>query len=496
MGTWGFGHINRSNILYKALAVRLCVFFIIGIIVFSSSAGSVSSNETGNSQIIKITDDDSNRYSPKIYGEKIVCQEERGGNYNIYMYDVLTKEETQLTDNNTAFGPPDIYGDKIVWIDRRNGALDVYMYDISSGTETRLTDVSGFYGPVKIYGEKIAWKDSSSYSYKTVCVYDCETRDLTFVPYPDLLCLGYRAFFNSINEDKLIFTQEGFADSNLPQRIIVYNIDAGQELKRITLRGSYYFRDIYEDKLAAISREEPYEVYVLDLLEEQLILIADDMYDSRTLRRAALYGRNIIFTSLEDNILNLYLYDMANMAPGEKEQLSYHGALSIDIHENNIIWLGNDKNIYLITLDTPQIISIELVGQGGKRATWLLDDVVLGDTIYNTDDETILGEPEHILKNTGTVDVDVDMNYVNWTGIIPSHDAGVDHFYTSVLLESGELAVIRPPYSRMQDTVIRRNFAPGAVSPLAICYGAPTGLTNPIEGMTADYGLRAYPAVE
>ena len=46
------------------------------------------------------------------------------------MYDLLTKKEKQITTNLSAQFSPAIYGNKIVWEDYRNGNLDIYMRKI------------------------------------------------------------------------------------------------------------------------------------------------------------------------------------------------------------------------------------------------------------------------------------------------------------------------------------------------------------------------------
>ena len=78
------------------------------------------------------------------------------------MYDTSTGQETRITTSNTIDSNPVIYGNKIVWQDERNGNSDIYMYDISTGQETQITtDTSDQIAP-DIYENKIVWSDGRS----------------------------------------------------------------------------------------------------------------------------------------------------------------------------------------------------------------------------------------------------------------------------------------------------------------------------------------------
>ena len=53
--------------------------------------------------------------------------------------DQFTLIETQITSVEFDQIRPAIYGDRIVWQDERNGNWDTYMYDLSTSTETSIT---------------------------------------------------------------------------------------------------------------------------------------------------------------------------------------------------------------------------------------------------------------------------------------------------------------------------------------------------------------------
>ncbi len=110
----------------------------------------------------KITTDGSDQLNPSIYGDRIVWEDWRNddgnSNVDIYMYNLSTKKETQITTNPSASWDPAIYGNRIVWTDDRNGNWDIYVYDLATGQETHTTETSAQRHP-NIYGDRIVWED-------------------------------------------------------------------------------------------------------------------------------------------------------------------------------------------------------------------------------------------------------------------------------------------------------------------------------------------------
>lgn len=126
------------------------------------------------SKVTQITSNESNQITPAIYGDKIVWTDYRNSgessdlymniNSDIYMYDLSTSTETQITSNESNQFTPEIYGNRIVWVDKRNGNSDIYMYDLSTFKETQITlNNLDQYGPT-IDGGRIAWMDSRNSS--------------------------------------------------------------------------------------------------------------------------------------------------------------------------------------------------------------------------------------------------------------------------------------------------------------------------------------------
>ncbi len=86
--------------------------------------------------------------------------------WNIFMYDFTSGQLTLLTDDdNGDQGNPDVYGDYVVWQDQRSGDWDIYMYHIPTGTETQLTDDPADQTEPAIYGKRVVWQDTRNGDY-------------------------------------------------------------------------------------------------------------------------------------------------------------------------------------------------------------------------------------------------------------------------------------------------------------------------------------------
>ncbi|OYT48326.1 hypothetical protein B6U83_03690 [Thermoplasmatales archaeon ex4484_36] len=109
---------------------------------------------------MRITTDPSDQKAPAIYGNIIVWQDGRNGNWDIYAYDLTTYNEWRITTDSSAQVNPKIYRNTIVWQDARNGNWDIYMYDLTTSSEQRITTDSSDQKYPDIYGDVIVWQDA------------------------------------------------------------------------------------------------------------------------------------------------------------------------------------------------------------------------------------------------------------------------------------------------------------------------------------------------
>ncbi len=132
----------------------------------------------------RLTANSGNNENPKVYGDAIVYQSDRTGNWEIYMYNITSKVETQITNNTAIQSNPAIFRNTIVWQDARNAVWhenahdyvgwDIYMYNLTTNNEQRLPlSLTSSLSPA-ISGDRIAYskkKFVSDFSVYTPYVY-------------------------------------------------------------------------------------------------------------------------------------------------------------------------------------------------------------------------------------------------------------------------------------------------------------------------------------
>jgi hypothetical protein len=143
----------------------------------------------------------------------------------------------------------------------------------------------------------------------------------------------------------------------------------------------------------------------------------------------------------------------------------------------------DDRIDVRITVNDTSVIAIEL-----NQTSWILENVNFCDKVSNCSKD---GMPVHQVKNAGNIAVDYTIRYTFNTmdrlamRLMPGLEQGIDVYVTWVK---------NTPINPYTETYINR-LEPGKTAWLELTYGAPTGLSYfDIDGMSAGYELRAYPA--
>jgi beta propeller repeat protein len=147
----GGGRMKINKNLYSVTFASVAL--ILFLILFSSAASATSPMVTET----RMTTNPSNSENPVIYGNTIAWQDDRNGNWDIYIYDLSTRQELHTTNTSNQVSP-DVYGNRVVWEDERNGGHDIYLQDLSTKKQTRITTSGKAINPA-IYGDKIVWAD-------------------------------------------------------------------------------------------------------------------------------------------------------------------------------------------------------------------------------------------------------------------------------------------------------------------------------------------------
>jgi beta propeller repeat protein len=260
---------------------------------------------------------------PDIYGNRIVWQDFRNGNYDIYMYDLSTSRETRITANESNQTYPSLYGDRIVWQDDRNGQYDICMYNISTSKETQIS-ISGRAQRPKIYGDRIMWMD-----YRTrnqgIYVHNLSTSKETRI-----ISEGIPQFINM--EGNLIVWHDLRYISPV---IYMYDLSTSTETQ-ITSNGKATFPNVYGNRIVWQEwHREDGTTYICmyDLStskETQITTNKSSQYSP------AIYGNKIVWKDFRNENINIYMYDLSTQK--ETQITTSGGAEDPDIYGDRIVY--------------------------------------------------------------------------------------------------------------------------------------------------------------
>lgn len=126
----------------------------------------------------RLTTDPADQEAPDLYGDRVVWQDARNGQWDIYLYDFATGQERRITTNAAAQFAPAIWDNRIVWFDGRSGRNELYLYDLTTNSERLVTSSPEGYGTPDIYGDRIVWLTPT----REIYLYDLSTNTQQRLP--------------------------------------------------------------------------------------------------------------------------------------------------------------------------------------------------------------------------------------------------------------------------------------------------------------------------
>lgn len=297
----GGGRMKINKNLYSVTFASVAL--ILFLILFSSAASAASPMVTET----RMTTNPSNSENPVIYGNTIAWQDDRNGNWDIYIQDLSTKQQIHTTNLASQLYPA-IYDKKVVWEDYRNGNPNIYLQDLSTKKQTRIATGNAYQRNPAIYGNRIVWEDYRS-GYQVVgnengnpdiYMYDLSTKKETRIS------TSKSAHNPAIYGDKIVWDdwRNGYAD------IYMYDLSTKKET-RITINGSSQSNPaIYGNRIVWHDDRNGggIDIYMYDLSTKKESRITTNSPEAIF---PAIYGNRIVWADIPNGVWHVYIYDLS-----------------------------------------------------------------------------------------------------------------------------------------------------------------------------------------
>ena len=302
-------------------------------------------------EIVQITTNTGMQWNAAIYGDKIIWEDDRNGQWNIYMHNLSTGQETRITTDLEPQTQSDIYDDKIISVGYENGNHDVYMRDLSTGQETQITTNTAMQWIPDIYGDKIVWQDQRNGNWD-IYMYDLSTGQET-----QITTDTKEQMSPAIYGDENVWSdnRDGYG-----MNIYMYELSTDQETQ-ITARAVFqYWPDIYGDKI--VWQDHRYykgDIYMYDLSTGQETQITTNTERQGTV---AIYGDKIVWQDQRNGNYDIYMHDLST---GQETQITTdtNEQTNPGIYGDKIVW-GDKRNgnwdIYMTTISPTDTIPVQV----------------------------------------------------------------------------------------------------------------------------------------
>lgn len=127
------------------------------------------------SGMFQITEDAYNQWNPAIYGDIVVWEDDRNGNYDIYGCNLSTQDQFPICTNPHDQLNPAIYGDIVIWVDSRGKYKSIYGYSLSAQEEFPIATSPSLKSDPAIYGDIVVWTDKRNRN-EDIYGYNLETK--------------------------------------------------------------------------------------------------------------------------------------------------------------------------------------------------------------------------------------------------------------------------------------------------------------------------------
>lgn len=320
---------------------------------------------------------------PAIYINKVVWEDGRNGNLDIYMCNLDTNEVTAVYVGLGDQSRPSIFGNKIVWQDKRSGNWDIYMYDLDTGTATPICTAPGDQVKPHVYGNTIVWEDQRNGNWD---IYSYNLVTTTETP----LAVGpVNQLYNAISGNKVVWLNNNSQISDYS--IYVYDLSNDTTTRLFSRTRAIQNVSFFEDKILWMDwryynyANNNFDIFMYNLTSsvETQITTAANAQDY-----PAGSGSTIVWHDKRNGTdWNIWAYNLSNstdrsvsIAPGTQAYPAAYG--------NKIVWAdARSGNYDIYTNDTtpPNVSSSHVEGTYNTVQSVTLTSTEPGTIYYTTD---------------------------------------------------------------------------------------------------------------
>ena len=331
----------------RSAEIRVTVLYVVILLVFLLSVQ--------GSQEFPITTLESDQKYPAVCRDYVVWQDKRNGNWDIYGYNLATKEEFQITTHPADQTHPAIHDNIVVWEDHRcfEGEGDncwfslpyaIYGYNLATREEFQVITTPDWRSsfaeksdPV-VYNDTVVWQDRSVGQPPVVVGIILSTREPVHVGEPSV-----EQRYPAIYKDIVVWQDErepylyGYSISTNEE------FQVGPEHRFLFQSRGGYFPAIYEDMVIWL---ETYDgiIYGYNFTEEKEVLIGTaSMWEchlisgGRDTTRPTIYKDYVIWVDCRNGNPDIYGYNLS-----EKEEFQIivqeNYQLSPALYETTLVW--------------------------------------------------------------------------------------------------------------------------------------------------------------
>ncbi|MAE42599.1 hypothetical protein CMO93_02415 [Candidatus Woesearchaeota archaeon] len=167
-----------------------------------------------------------NGWTPDIYGNKIVWEEKVGSSYQIFIYDLSTKEFSKIEKDRFSQKSPKIYESNIAYIHSSVGSPNnIFLYNLKTKEKKQITNDSGIeHDNININDKYVVWRNSVT-GNPALNYYDIESKEILKIKLP----LRRIVRLKELNEGIISYTAMDDLDS--PECLYNYDIKEKEEIE-------------------------------------------------------------------------------------------------------------------------------------------------------------------------------------------------------------------------------------------------------------------------